>query len=48
MGAWGAFGLDGKWRDFPEAGVGGEPKYMSHPRFASVLFVVVSLSWVSW
>ncbi|KAK1926453.1 hypothetical protein DB88DRAFT_481884 [Papiliotrema laurentii] len=48
-GAWGAYGMDGKWYDFPEAGVGAEPKYMSHPRFASVLFVVGGiLAWIQY
>ena len=39
--AWGAYGMDGKWYDFPEAGVGGAPRYMGHGSFAALIVVLV-------
>lgn len=41
-GAWGAYGMDGKWYDFPEAGVGGAPRYMGHGSFAALILFLVS------
>ena len=45
-GAWAGYGVDGKWHTWPEAGMNGtgEPKYMSHTSFMSVLVLVVGLA----
>jgi curved DNA-binding protein CbpA len=48
-GAWGTYGPDGKWQPAQEyRGGAGEPKYMSHSSFGSMLiFLVRAGSWVS-
>ena len=42
--AWGAYGLDGKWRPFPEAGVGKnrEPSFIAGTNYYALSAVTVS------
>jgi hypothetical protein len=48
-GAWGTYGPDGKWQPAQEyRGGAGEPKYMSHSSFGSMLvFLVRRTIWIS-